>query len=158
MSDERNARWMTCSACRAPIGFGRKYWVCSVSTCNRSRTRLVFCSVSCWDTHLVVLRHREAWAVEEQAPQPQLQPQQRRETPMADEGEILVVVSKMKKYIKDKAGLNTSDAVSSVMSDRVRSLCDAAIAAAQADGRKTVLDRDIPAVAAPASAPEAPQP
>ena len=64
---------------------------------------------------------------------------------MADDGaEILIVVSKMKKYIKEKAGLNTSDAVASVMSERIRALCDAAIAAAQADGRKTVLDRDVP--------------
>ena len=64
---------------------------------------------------------------------------------MADDGgDILVVVSKMKKYIKEKSGLNTSDAVAAVLSERLRGLCDAAIAAAQADGRKTVLDRDVP--------------
>jgi histone H3/H4 len=72
---------------------------------------------------------------------------------MADDGgDILVVVSKMKKYIKEKAGLNTSDAVAQVLSDRVRDLCDAAVAAAQADGRKTVLDRDVPGGTSPAGA------
>src|SRR4029079_8447953 len=60
--------WMLCSACRKPIPFGATHWVCSVSTCNRERTRLVFCSVACWDSHLATLRHREAWAVEARAP------------------------------------------------------------------------------------------
>ena len=60
--------WMLCSACRKPIRFGSTHWVCSVSTCNRDRTRLVFCSVACWDSHLATLRHREAWAIEAQAP------------------------------------------------------------------------------------------
>jgi histone H3/H4 len=77
---------------------------------------------------------------------------------MADEAEILIVVSKMKKYIKDKSGMNTSDAVAQVLSDRVRALCDAAIATSQADGRKTVLDRDVPPVSAPASVDTAPAP
>src|SRR5215510_5909761 len=60
--------WMLCSACRKSIRFGATHWVCSVSTCNRDRTRLVFCSVSCWDSHVATLRHRDAWAVEAQAP------------------------------------------------------------------------------------------
>src|SRR6185503_14805819 len=60
--------WMVCSACRKGLPFGGKHWVCSVSTCNRQRTRLVFCSVSCWDAHLGEARHREAWAVEESTP------------------------------------------------------------------------------------------
>src|SRR5678815_618432 len=60
--------WMLCSACRKAIRFGAIHWVCSVSTCNRDRTRLVFCSVSCWDSHVATLRHRDAWAVEERAP------------------------------------------------------------------------------------------
>ena len=72
---------------------------------------------------------------------------------MAEDAEILIVVSKMKKYIKEKAGLNTSDAVASVMSERIRAMCDAAIASAQADGRKTVLDRDVPGGSASASPP-----
>src|SRR5436190_11820387 len=60
--------WLLCSACRRPIPFGRTHYVCSVSTCNRDRTRLVFCSVSCWDSHVATLRHRDAWAVETRAP------------------------------------------------------------------------------------------
>jgi len=58
--------------------------------------------------------------------------------------EVLVVVSKLKKYIKDRSGMNTSDAVADVISEHVRAICDDAIRAAGADGRKTVLDRDVP--------------
>jgi hypothetical protein len=60
--------WMKCSACRKELGFGQVHWVCSVSTCNRNRTRLVFCSVSCWDSHVADARHRDAWAVEARSP------------------------------------------------------------------------------------------
>jgi hypothetical protein len=60
--------WLKCSACRNPIAFGATHWICSVSTCNRARTRLVFCTVSCWDSHVAMLRHRDAWAVEAKAP------------------------------------------------------------------------------------------
>jgi len=64
--------WRRCSACKAPIELGGVHWVCSVSTCNRKRTGLVFCSVDCWEIHLPTERHREAWAVEARAP---LQPE-----------------------------------------------------------------------------------
>src|SRR5262245_4159685 len=60
--------WLRCSACKKDIRYGAVHWVCSVSTCNRSRTRLVFCSVPCWDSHVAILRHRDAWAVEARAP------------------------------------------------------------------------------------------
>src|SRR4029453_18507285 len=68
MAELEDDVWMLCSACRKPIRFGATHWVCSVSTCNRDRTRLVFCSVSCWDSHVATLRHRDAWAVEARAP------------------------------------------------------------------------------------------
>src|SRR6187397_88360 len=68
MADLDDDVWMLCSACRKPIRFGSVHFVCSVSTCNRDRTRLVFCSVSCWDSHVATLRHRDAWAVEARAP------------------------------------------------------------------------------------------
>jgi histone H3/H4 len=58
-------------------------------------------------------------------------------------GEVLVVVSKLKKYIKEKAGMNTSAAVAEVLSAKVKMLCDQAVARAQEDGRKTVMDRDF---------------
>ena len=60
--------WRACSSCKNPISYAGDYWVCNVSTCNRKRTGLVFCSVSCWDAHLPVMRHREAWARERTAP------------------------------------------------------------------------------------------
>jgi len=44
------------------------YWTCNVSTCNRKRTGLAFCTVSCWEVHLPGANHRESWAVERTAP------------------------------------------------------------------------------------------
>ena len=57
--------------------------------------------------------------------------------------DILVVASKLKKYIKESAGLNTSDKVLEVISAKVRQIADQAVANAKNDGRKTVMDRDI---------------
>lgn len=198
--------WLKCSACRSDIAFGSKYFQCSVSTCNRARTRLVFCSVPCWDSHVATLRHRDAWAEDKIAPSKAAweremaeQPAEPRpaaaprpagppapapparpaaptapaastapaatapaavparrivgEPPPAPAGvelhdvadrDILIVVSKLKKYIKDRSGMNCSDAVAEALSDHVRALCDEAIRAAGRDERKTVLDRDVP--------------
>jgi hypothetical protein len=197
--------WLKCSACRSDIEFDSKYFQCSVSTCNRARTRLVFCSVPCWDSHVATLRHRDAWAEDkiapsraawerelaEQPPEPARAPAPvptrpampsgtpsgaRPETlrgipapataaapprrivgepapapapgavPLADvtDRDILVVMSKLKKYIKDRSGMNCSDAVADVLSEHVRALCDESIRAAGRDERKTVLDRDVP--------------
>lgn len=60
--------WRKCSTCKKPLPFGGKHWVCNVSTCNRSRIFLAFCSVNCWDGHLGVVRHRESWAEERDSP------------------------------------------------------------------------------------------
>jgi len=60
--------WRRCSACKEPIALGAQYYTCNVSTCNRKRTGLFFCSVSCWDAHLPIMRHREAWAEEQRSP------------------------------------------------------------------------------------------
>ena len=189
--------------------------------------QLVFCSVSCWDSHVATLRHRDAWAVEARAPtrgaaaagqgstvndypEPAAPAGPRSEAPtqplgrpgmigggggagVASSGggasgipspprrivspvapaaplassarvsssspatpgvvpalsstfdrDVLIVVSKMKKYIKDRSGMNTSDAVAEDLSEHVRAVCDDAIRAAAADGRKTVLERDVP--------------
>lgn len=57
--------------------------------------------------------------------------------------DVLVVVSKLKAYVKARSGMNTSDAVAEVLSTKLRKLCDAAIEVAQSDGRKTLLDRDF---------------
>ena len=57
--------------------------------------------------------------------------------------EALVVASKVKKYIKDKADMNTSASTIDALTEAVSRLCDEAIENARADGRKTVKDRDI---------------
>jgi histone H3/H4 len=57
--------------------------------------------------------------------------------------ETLVVVSKLKNYIREASGMNTSGAVADVLSDIVRNLCNDAIERAKNDGRKTVMDRDF---------------
>lgn len=60
--------WRLCSTCRKQLPFGEIYWVCSVSTCNRKKMPLTFCSVACWDAHLPTMRHRDAWTEERRAP------------------------------------------------------------------------------------------
>jgi histone H3/H4 len=57
--------------------------------------------------------------------------------------DVLVVASKLKEYIRKRSGMNTSDAVLSALSDRLRTLCDGAIRSAHEAERKTVLDRDF---------------
>ena len=57
--------------------------------------------------------------------------------------EVLVVVSKLKNYIKATAGMNTSGNVGPALSDIIRRLCENAIQNAKKDGRKTVMDRDF---------------
>jgi len=59
------------------------------------------------------------------------------------EQEVLVVISKVKNYIREASGMNTSGGVAPRLSDVVRRLCDRAIDNARKDGRKTVMDRDF---------------
>jgi hypothetical protein len=157
-------QFKVCSTCRRPIPFGTNYYQCSVSTCQRAKTALFFCSVECWDAHLPMMRHREAWAEAVRAPTREEWALQQDEAARAaasveertvndgneskaagDESarEVLIVVSKLKSYIKAKSGMNTSDGIVPVLSDLVRDICDRAIESARADGRKTVLDRDV---------------
>jgi len=184
--------WKRCSTCKKPIAFGSGYFTCNVSTCNRKGTDFAFCSVACWDGHVPVLRHREAWAEDQRAPSaaawaaqqreqaaraaspphvaapPATQPKPRpapaglpraasppqaaspprapnaqHERGSAVPEDVLVVVSKLKAYIRAKSGMNTSDGVVEILSDRLREHCDAAIERARAAGRKTVMDRDF---------------
>ena len=158
-SDRANtAGWRRCSACKSSIGFGATYWTCSVSTCNQKRTGLAFCSVSCWDAHLPVARHREAWAEEQIAPSHAAaggtgaEPSKQRRTvrpgapakPSAAADEVLIIASRLKDYVRVKSGYNTSDRALGPLSEIVRRACDEAIRNAQREGRRTVLDRDIP--------------
>lgn len=175
--------WKRCSTCRGPIAYSSTYYVCSVSTCNRKRTAYRFCSVECWEEHLPLMRHREAWAVEEKAPSKEAWLEQTKPAPAASSGkqptvevapaverggardgaprrrirvgsaprpaaaepgdDVLVVVSRFKSYVKERFGMNTSDAVMEVLSDHIRSVCRRAAENARADGRKTVMDRDF---------------
>lgn len=63
--------------------------------------------------------------------------------PPLTEDEILVVVSKLKNYIRDKSEMNTSGDVAEILSHMIRRLCDDAIQNARQDGRKTVMARDF---------------
>ena len=151
--------WRRCSSCKKDIACGALYWVCSVSTCNRKRTALMFCTVSCWDAHLPVARHREAWAEEKRAPATsadapavprEAAPRRRIERPTAapkpagPPREVLIISSRLKEYVRARAGFNTSERVLGPLSDAVRRLCDDAIENASREGRKTILDRDLP--------------
>ena len=162
--------WRRCSTCKREIAFESAIWKCSVSTCNRKGSSFVFCSVDCWQSHVPTMRHREAWAEEERAPSQgawraesaaRAPEKAERETlaketaeaalavgsvpsPVAEiPRDILIVTSKLKKYVKARSGLNTSDAVMNALSDRVRRLCDDAIERAREEGRKTLMDRDF---------------
>lgn len=57
--------------------------------------------------------------------------------------EVLVVASKVKKYIKDEHGLSTSAGAYDALTEKVREACDLAAEVAQNDGRKTVMERDV---------------
>lgn len=57
--------------------------------------------------------------------------------------DTLVVVSKVKKYIKEKSGMSTSATFTDAITSKVASACDDAIGSAEANKRKTVMDRDF---------------
>jgi hypothetical protein len=165
VSDE--SQWRRCSACKKPIAFGAPHWVCNVSTCNRKRTGLVFCTVSCWEVHLPVAKHRQSWAVEATAPtraqaradgsgaaQPAAAaPREKRRILPATQAsaarrevprEVLIVASRLKEYVRLRSGFNTSERVLEPLSEIVRRVCDRALENAEREGRRTLLDRDIP--------------
>src|SRR5438874_1818406 len=73
------AFWKRCSTCKKALPFESVYWECNVSTCNRPRTALAFCSVPCWDAHVPTLRHRDAWAEERRSPRREEWERQQRE-------------------------------------------------------------------------------
>ncbi len=150
-----------CSTCKTPIPYGGKYYKCSVSTCNKKATALYFCSVPCWDAHVPDARHRDAWAEEETAPSgptPTEDKPVRRKVVSASAPppaplvsgdhlprDVLVVMSKLKAYIKAHSDMRTSDGVSEPLSDHLRQVCALAIMSARSVGRGTVLARDIEA-------------
>ncbi len=60
-----------------------------------------------------------------------------------DDQQVLVVVSKLKNYIKAKSGMNTASTVAAKLSEIVKTACNEAIEKAKAENRKTVMDRDF---------------
>lgn len=164
-----SSAWRKCSTCKTPIELGNIYFECSVSTCNRRGTSYVFCSVNCWDAHVPMMRHKEAYALERTAPTtlepaPEAtatRPNQTRAPErrlvsapsapsQADDledrptDEVLVVASKVKAYIKARSGLAVSSGVMDALSEHIRRLCDESIRESRRNERKTVLDRDVP--------------
>jgi histone H3/H4 len=57
--------------------------------------------------------------------------------------QVLVVASKVKAYIKEKSGMNTSASVMEALSKVIEQACDKAIENAKEEKRKTVMDRDF---------------
>lgn len=57
--------------------------------------------------------------------------------------QVLVVASKVKAFIKEKADMNTSASVMEALSRVVERECLKAIENAKRDRRKTVMDRDF---------------
>ena len=143
--------WKKCSSCKKDILTGQNYYVCSVSTCQGKATNYAFCSVGCWDAHVPVERHRSdsAGAIERTAPRDSASEPVRRvpSSPAAaaklGNDEVLVVVTKVRKYISEKSGMNTSNGVYDVLTEKIKGLCDRAIDEASTQGRKTVMDRDF---------------
>jgi histone H3/H4 len=165
--------WRPCSSCKKEIPFSAKYYECSVSTCTGKRTGYVFCSIHCFERHLPGAKHRDAAAIEMMSPtkaQAALQeavapqtttvpgvgagptrriiPSSSQSTtsaskPSLSEDEILIVISKLKNYIREKSEMNTSGDVAEILSHIVRRFCDEAINNARQDGRKTVMARDF---------------
>ena len=152
--------WRKCVTCKSPIALGAKYYKCSVSSCDKKSAPTQFCKFECWSVHNEVYRHRNAAAEEETAPRtpdPLPKPVSKLAgatkssggpSPTVKEGKIktdtLVVVSKVKKYIQDRADMNTSADTMDALTRVVTQVCDQAIKNAIADGRKTVMGRDVP--------------
>lgn len=157
--------WRKCSSCKNDILCHSEYYVCSVSTCRQKKTNYAFCSVECWDQHIPIERHRSD-SVSAIAKRAGASPEQMGESSepkrrvvvsatsnkivtstgagsTSVDNEVLVVASKVKKYISEKYGMNTSASTMDALSEKIKSLCDQAVHVAREDGRKTVMDRDF---------------
>ena len=153
--------WRKCIVCKKEISFSTKYYKCSISSCDKKRSPAQFCSVECWDVHRSIMSHKSAWAEDfispSQAEAKKLEASESqvrivRQKQSSDVGfssnvsssnEILVVVSKLKQFVKEQAGLNTSADVSEVLSDFIREECLSAVYQAKKDGRKTLMGKDF---------------
>lgn len=146
--------WRKCGSCKKEIAYNSVYQMCNVSTCSK----MAFCSVDCWNQHNPVMNHKSSWAEETRSPKMEVASAtigERRivSTPRESaavvsgtttiDHEVLIVVSKLKQYIKEKYDMNTSASVMDVLSSHVRRLTDQAAENARKDGRKTIMDRDF---------------
>lgn len=150
--------WRKCIVCKKEINFSTKYYKCSVTSCDKKRAPAQFCSVDCWSLHSSTLNHKSAWAEENHSPSKsewEKSPRVRFATPSQGLNhassklsgdlpqDILVVVSKLKSYVKARGDLNTSADVSEALSSIIRRECDKAIESAKRDGRKTLMGKDF---------------
>lgn len=144
-----NEEWRKCAICKKAINYGAIYQQCSVSTCKKHS----YCSVSCWDSHVPIMNHKSAWAEEERAPRFEtsaspvrrviVSTSQSVSKDVSGDADILIVASKLKAYIKNKADMNVSANVLEALSDIVRQKADDAIYKAKKEGRKTVMNKDF---------------
>ena len=167
-TEESRDYFRSCNICKKHIEYGAKYYKCSVSTCNTKRFPFHLCSLDCFSAHAPEARHRDAWAEEERAPTREQEEraraeeaastaaaEERRQARMVGVGvlpegllpgapkDVLIVVSKLKAYVKARSEMNTADNVVEALSDHLRAICDKAIEKARESGRKTVMDRDF---------------
>ena len=66
-----------------------------------------------------------------------------RPEPSSEEIDTLVVVSKIKKLIRDLSDFNTSQCCIDALTDKIIEHCRQAIVNARSAGRKTVMGRDV---------------
>ena len=138
-----------------------------MSTCRHKRKGYTFCSPSCWSEHLAYANHRESWAEDFQSPtkaeafgsasssDEPAAPKRRvivSDKPTTSAGtpstkgiqtDTLVVVSKVKKLIKDRSGMSTSQCCVDQLTQKVIEEALKGIENAKAAERKTVMGRDI---------------
>jgi len=155
--------WKKCSICKKDILQGADYYLCSVSTCRSKRKGFTFCSINCWDAHLGFANHREAYAEEAKAPMHtaatelnEEKPREKRRiivdgtqprasaVPSAPSNlETLVVVSRVKNFVKNQADFNTSQCAIDALTKKIAEECLKGIKQAEIAGRKTMMGRDI---------------
>ncbi|MFK7871819.1 MAG: hypothetical protein AB8C84_01430 [Oligoflexales bacterium] len=131
-----NNFWKKCGPCGKEITHQTAYFACGTSSCQKS----AFCSLSCWNAHIPLMKHKDAWAEERISPGLNDTRDQNTQIKSTD---VLVVASKLKAYIKESSGLNTSASALTRLSDIIRLQSDKAMKNAKNEGRKTVLDRDF---------------
>ncbi|MCR9205442.1 MAG: hypothetical protein NXH75_12740, partial [Halobacteriovoraceae bacterium] len=120
--------WRKCGVCKKAIGLGANYQKCSISSCRKN----VFCSVDCWSVHDSVMGHKSSYAEEERAPMTASSNDSPRRKIIVSPSsggnkgnenlpmDVLIVISKLKSYVKAKSGMNTSSDVGDELSKIVR--------------------------------------